>query len=222
MRGADRKWTNNLTLAPNGARVSHAARRGRYSERRKFSRSCFSRSSRRLNLSITALASDGPNLELPSLRCSRIASRRSSVRPSWRKKTRWPSPHSGAVRNSSPRASPGGCRRRARAPWREAPGRRTGSRSGRPGPRRWYCRGLQRRRVTEGAAHVHELLRPRPIEEAPPGLVVDGAGGARKRWKLAKLSIALIVPTFCDAVVRHRRELAARILARARSGTPGW
>src|SRR5438128_509989 len=35
-----------------------------------------------------------------------MASRRSDVRPSCRKKIRWPSPHRGAVRNSSPFAFP--------------------------------------------------------------------------------------------------------------------
>src|SRR3989441_7416394 len=35
-----------------------------------------------------------------------MASRRSDVRPSCRKKIRWPSPHRGAVRNSSPLAFP--------------------------------------------------------------------------------------------------------------------
>src|SRR5438445_6189345 len=35
-----------------------------------------------------------------------MASRRSIVRPSCRKKIRWPSPHRGAVRNSSPFAFP--------------------------------------------------------------------------------------------------------------------
>src|SRR5437762_11758416 len=31
-------------------------------------------------------------------------------------------------------------------------------------------------------------FRPRPIESAPPGEVVDGVGGARKRWKKANFS----------------------------------
>src|SRR6516164_8728438 len=55
---------------------------------------------------MTRLASDGPNFVLPLLRCALIATSRSLVRPSCRKNTRLPRPHSGAVRNSSPRAAP--------------------------------------------------------------------------------------------------------------------
>jgi hypothetical protein len=33
---------------------------------------------------------------------------------------------------------------------------------------------------------------PRPMEVAPPGVSGDGLGGARKRWKLAKFSMAPI------------------------------
>src|SRR5262249_56664769 len=53
-----------------------------YSERRKLNSSCFWNSERPLNLEITALASE------PLLACAWIASFRSSVRPSCRKKMR--------------------------------------------------------------------------------------------------------------------------------------
>src|SRR5262245_31754742 len=175
--------------------------RQRYSERRKFSRACLSPSSSRLYLSITALASDGPNLELPPLLCAWIASWRSSVRPSWRKKTRLPSPHSGAVRNSSPLARP----------WRIS--------SASPGPMAWIARsenrfaalsdraamvvlpGVLRVGVWQ-SAHPTSLKRVLPLltEKLLAPLKLDtGVGGASKRWKLAKLSMALIVCTFSTA-----------------------
>jgi hypothetical protein len=71
-----------------------------YNERRKFRMSCFCSSVSPLKFLITFLAS------LRGLSCCPIASRRSFVRPSWRKKIRWPSPHKGAVRNSSGPAFP--------------------------------------------------------------------------------------------------------------------
>ena len=53
--------------------------------------SCFWAVGRRLNASITRFASE------PALRCAKIAWSRSLVRPSCRKKARWPTPHSGAL-----------------------------------------------------------------------------------------------------------------------------
>src|SRR2546430_10972055 len=61
--------------------------------------SCFPDSESALKLAITAFASDGG---LPALAWAWIASSRSVVRPSCRKKILCPSPHRGAVRNSSP------------------------------------------------------------------------------------------------------------------------
>ena len=83
--------------------------RSRYSERRKFSTSCICERLSELNLRITSLASE-PQLLLvdPEKRkrllpqseaCAWIACSRSLVRPSCRKNSRWPTPHSGAVRN---------------------------------------------------------------------------------------------------------------------------
>src|SRR5213593_1111237 len=69
-----------------------------YRLRRKFRTSCFFRSPSWLKLLMTPFASDGPNFRFPRLLCSWIATSRSSVRPSWRKKMRLPRPHSGEVR----------------------------------------------------------------------------------------------------------------------------
>src|SRR5262249_48834748 len=71
-----------------------------YSERRKLSTSCLDRSPRLLKLLMTPFASE------PKLECSLMARSRFEVRPSCRKKIRWPRPHSGAVRNSLGPASP--------------------------------------------------------------------------------------------------------------------
>src|SRR5215475_14577564 len=148
---------------------------------------------------MTLLASDGPNLLFPALLCAWIASTRSSVRPSWRKKIRWPRPHSGAVRNSSPLASP----------WRMS--------SARPGPMAWSARSENRfavwldRAPTVLLAEVRSdgvwqrwqptslnRWRPRSMEnlDTLPNPLDAGAGGARNRWKLAKLSIELSVEVF--------------------------
>src|SRR5882762_7450654 len=56
---------------------------GDYSERRKFTRSCFCASLSWLNLSITALASEACHRLLPALLWARMATSRSLVRPSW-------------------------------------------------------------------------------------------------------------------------------------------
>ncbi len=56
--------------------------------------SCFALSGSRWNRLLTLFASE------PGLACWRIATFRSEVLPSCRKKIRWPTPHSGAVRNS--------------------------------------------------------------------------------------------------------------------------
>src|SRR5262252_1060718 len=74
-------------------------RRLGYSERRKFRRFCCCGALSPLKLSMTAFASDGPNVAFPALLWAWIAAIRSVVRPSWRKKRRCPKPHKGAVRN---------------------------------------------------------------------------------------------------------------------------
>jgi hypothetical protein len=71
-----------------------------HSERRKFNRSCCCVGLRRLNRVIDPFASE------PELAWACIACRRSDVRPSCRKKTLWPIPQSGVVRNSCPFAFP--------------------------------------------------------------------------------------------------------------------
>src|SRR6267142_740924 len=146
---------------------------------------------------MTLLASEGPNFKLPSLRWALIAVSRSSVRPSWRKKIRLPRPHSGAVRYSSPRA----------APWRMS--------SASPGPIWWSARSEYSAAVFRASAVTEALglvwscgvwqsaqprfvnwLRPRLIENDDALVKLDtGVGGARKRWKFPKLSMALIWPT---------------------------
>src|SRR5262249_20685517 len=162
-----------------------------YRLRRKFRRSCFLFSLRLLKLSMTALASDGPNVLFPALLWAWIASMRSLVRPSWRKKMRCPRPHNGAVLNSSPLA----------CPWRMS--------SASPGPMLWSRRSEKRltgwlaRAATVESPVVsvgvgqsaHPTLtnseRPLVMEVAPPGVSADGVGGARNRWKKANFSIAL-------------------------------
>src|SRR6267378_7929929 len=66
----------------------------RYNDRRKFRMSCLRPSLRLLKFETTALASE------PLLECSRMARSKFAVRPSCRKNTLCPRPHSGAVRNS--------------------------------------------------------------------------------------------------------------------------
>src|SRR6266850_1572836 len=86
-----------------------------YSERRKLRTSCFWFSRSRLKFPITAFASEASRVKTLPLLCARIASSKSDVRPSCRRKSRCPSPHSGAVLNSlgpacpwvTPSASPG-------------------------------------------------------------------------------------------------------------------
>src|SRR2546422_4010651 len=71
-----------------------------YSERRKLRISCCCDGVRALKAATEPFASE------PALECVWIACRRSVVLPSCRKKIRWPSPQSGAVRNSSGPAAP--------------------------------------------------------------------------------------------------------------------
>src|SRR6267142_6139191 len=86
-----------------------------YSERRKLRTSCFWFSRSWLKFPITAFASEASRVKTLPLLCARIASSKSEVRPSCRRKSRCPSPHSGAVLNSlgpacpwvTPSASPG-------------------------------------------------------------------------------------------------------------------
>src|SRR5215510_14807305 len=166
--------------------------RNRYRDRRKLNNACWSCSDSMLNLLITPLASE------PWLACSLMACWMSSVRPSCRKKMRWPTPHSGAERNSFPLA----------APWATL--------SASPTP--MLCRAmsenrfavLPRKAATDWSSEVvrlgvwHRLQPiaentcfPRAVEAAEtdfPSLVVNevvtGVGWSRKRWKLAKFSIA--------------------------------
>src|SRR5260370_1523044 len=70
------------------------------SERRKFKMSCREGAGSALNLPMTAFASE------PWLACDWMACSKSFVRPSCKKNSRWPMPHNGAVRNSSPAALP--------------------------------------------------------------------------------------------------------------------
>src|SRR2546428_1962829 len=136
--------------------------------------SCFPDSESALKLAITAFASDGG---LPALAWAWIASSRSVVRPSCRKKILCPSPHRGAVRNSSPLAFP----------WRMS--------SARPGPR--LCSSKSEKRLARFwlSAALEELpvvrygvwQRAQPIStnDARPRTIdiVSGAGfaGARNR-----------------------------------------
>src|SRR5580658_6287399 len=99
-------------LAAAGHSVFPDRRAYDYNDRRKFKTSCFWEELRPLNFPTTACASElqfwppeegaavwGPPEPEPQA-CASIACNRSEVRPSCRKKSRWPSPHKGAVRNS--------------------------------------------------------------------------------------------------------------------------
>src|SRR5581483_10332819 len=160
-----------------------------YSERRKFSRFCLLVAERALKLAITLLASE------PLLACCAIAVSRLAVRPSCRKKIRWPSPHNGEERNWSPPAPP--CE----------------TLSFRPVPMWWTSRSLKRFAVTlpspgvrdeaevasEGVWHEEQPIElnsdlPALMEVEPPGVVVDGAGGADKRMNMENFTTSLDVP----------------------------
>src|SRR5947208_3081765 len=100
---SDHEIERHAPIVISGRAARAAGRIGRkagYSERRKLSMSCFALSGSTTNRLITPFASD------PELACWRIATFRSEVRPSCRKKIRCPTPHSGAVRNSLGPASP--------------------------------------------------------------------------------------------------------------------
>src|SRR5690348_17266956 len=170
-----------------------ALSRNDYNERRKFRRSRLSLSDSALKRSTTILASESRYCVLPALLWARIVAIRSVVRPSWRKKTRCPSPHSGAVRNSSPLA----------APWLMS--------SANPGP--MLCTRRSEYRLTGFLRSAATLAfpvysvgvwqsaqptlpkswPPLQIDDVPPGWSADGCGGARNRMKKANRSIALIV-----------------------------
>src|SRR6478736_898809 len=77
-----------------------------YSERRKFTMSCCCDDCRALKALMTCVASEQtcPVAQLPA--CNSMAATMSLVLPLCRKKIRWPTPQSGAVRNSSPCAAP--------------------------------------------------------------------------------------------------------------------
>src|SRR6185436_6763262 len=159
-----------------------------HNDRKKLTMSCCCETDR-----LMKKLNDGPLASEPLLLCERIAETRSDVRPSCRKKMRWPRPHSGAVRNSSPRAAP--CR----------------TLSASPGP--IACSARSENRLASlllsaatvvvpvrsvgvwQRAHPTELnsWRPREIDVELPGEVVDGVGGARKRMKNANFSTALTV-----------------------------
>src|SRR3989442_14701957 len=130
--------------------------------------SCFPDSESALKLAITAFASDGGKSWLPALAWAWIASSRSVVRPSCRKQILCPSPHRGAVRNSSPLAFP----------WRMS--------SARPGPR--LCSSKSEKRLARFwlSAALEELpvvrygvwQRAQPIsaDDARPPRNDDAAG----------------------------------------------
>src|SRR2546427_163039 len=157
--------------------------------------SCFPDSESALKLAITAFASDGGKDALPALAWAWIASSRSVVRPSCRKKILCPSPHRGAVRNSSPLAFP----------WRMS--------SARPGPR--LCSSKSEKRLARFwlSAALEELpvvrygvwQRAQPISanDARPRVIdtVSGAGfgGPRNFMKKAKLTTLLTTFVGVDA-----------------------
>ena len=65
-------------------------------------------------------------------------------------------------------------------------------------------RGVARRergRVAVRAADVAEQLLPLVIDVAPPGVSVEGAGGARKRMKFEKFWIAIVASSAVVASV---------------------
>src|SRR5215472_4950407 len=123
----------------------------------------------------------------------------SVVRPSCRKKSRWPTPHSGAVRNSFPVA----------VPWETL--------SARSVPMLCTAKSEKRFAVAKFSPEVRDdavvgsdlvwhasqwmLLNrelPFAMDLAPPGFVVDGVGGARKRMKFTNfwMSLTSAVPVW--------------------------
>ena len=118
---------------------------------------------------------------------ARIAWARSLVRPSCRKKIRWPRPHSGAVRNSSPRPRPAGRRPRGPGPCGAERGRRRDrtflplSAATDESPVVKPACGRARSRWSRRA------LRPLRERCGASGRVGDGVGGARKRMKHGEL-----------------------------------
>src|SRR5258708_19111122 len=76
------------------------------SDRRKSRTACWSVTDNCRNFCTTAFASDGGKYSDEDEKCWMMALSRSLVRPSWRKNSRWPTPHSGTVRNSSGPAAP--------------------------------------------------------------------------------------------------------------------
>src|SRR5213593_1190107 len=142
---------------------------------------------------MTLLASDGWYLLLPPLLCAEMAPSRLVARPSWRKKRRCPTPHRGAVLNSSPLATP--CEMS----------------SARPAPMPWRARSEYRltgflRRAATVALPVKSVgvwhrahptfwnsVLPLATDTGVPGPVVDGVGGARNLTKAANFSGPLSV-----------------------------
>src|SRR5262245_34223942 len=203
--------------------VYHRRAPGRndYNERRKFSRSRLSVSDSALKRSTTTLASEPRYSTLPALLWARMAATRSVVRPSWRKKMRWPRPHNGAVRNSSPPA----------APWLMS--------SASPGP--MLCTRRSEYRLTGFFRSAATLAFPvysvgvwqyaQPtlpkswppllMDDLPPGWSVDGCWGARNRMKNANRSIALIVGRSAGAVFGVSFGVSAYWLPGVSSGSVG-
>src|SRR5262249_34098591 len=137
----------------------------------------------------------------PELACCRMVSTRSFERPSCRKNTRWQRPHKGAVRNSSGPA----------LPW-ETPSARFvpmwwTSRSEYRFARTWLRAAVmvEEAVVIDGvwqSAQPMELNAALPLvmDVVPPGLVVEGVGGASKRINTANCATSLGTAEFGDAV----------------------
>src|SRR6185503_15982178 len=142
----------------------------------------FLRSPRLLKLLMTPFASE------PLLECSRMARSRSEVRPSCRKKIRWPRPHSGAVRNSLGPASPWLTPSASPSPMsctRRSENRFTGF--------SLSAATVDLLVVNDGVWHSAQptsanFCLPFAIEVALPGVFGEGCGASRKRMKFANLS----------------------------------
>src|SRR5689334_3766526 len=116
------------------------------------------------------------------------------VRPSCRKKMRWPRPHSGAVRNSSPPAPPCETLSASEPMWCTSMSLYR------------FAVALERLDVklelvvvSDGVWQTVQPIeansaRPLLIDVEPPGVVVDGVGGASRRMNMAKATVSLITP----------------------------
>ncbi len=184
-----------------------------YSERRKFSRSCFARSSRRLNRLITSLASEGPNRELPSL-CA-----------------------PGSPRRGRSCGRRGGRRSAAEAPQRRgrelvAPGQALEDVVGEPGSHGvqcqvgeqvrvrwtarppWTSRGPERRRVARAQPTLVNCWRPGRSRRRRPACRVTAWAAPRSAGNGEVVDGADLADPL-DHVVGSVRELAARYCSRS-------